>query len=75
MPIHPFWFTNTCVIFWRRKEEKKEVIVYDKDCLIRGTGFIVSYKQKNLLVTAKHVIQDIQGNELSRLGYGFNYQL
>ncbi len=74
MPIHPFWLANTCLIFRRRESEKKEVVVYDKDCVIRGTGFFVSYQQKNLLVTAKHVVQSIQGNELNRLGYGFNYK-
>lgn len=73
MPIHPYWFTSTCVIFRRKSNEKKDIVAYNKDCSILGTGFFVSYKNKNILVTAKHVIQDKDKKELANLGYGFDH--
>ena len=58
MPIHQVWSRNTCLIVQRNELELREKYTIPKDVKIMGTGFLLSYKRKVILVTAKHVVKD-----------------
>ena len=55
MPIHPYWQRNVCLIAQRRElEVKKQYNPLDLEIL--GSGCLMSYKNKIILITAKHII-------------------
>lgn len=57
MNFHPNWINNTCLII-EQTVDKKEGFLSFKDYNVLGSGFFLSYKGKNFLITAKHVIKN-----------------
>ena len=55
--IHPYWINSTLFIFDRQKEEAVYSFDKKKHNLI-GTGIISNYKGLNVLISAKHLVEN-----------------
>lgn len=68
MPITSSWLDNTCVIF-QLPDAGLKGRYSKRELRVRGSGILLSHKDKFILVTAKHVVKDRKN-----LCYVYHYQ-